>query len=134
MNRMILIGRLTADPELKTTPKGTEVSAFTLAVDRDYTPKGQQRQADFIPCVAWEKTAAFISRYFTKGQRIAVEGRLQSRRYEDKQGNPRTAYEMVIERAFFCSEKSEQKPTAGLEQPDGFEGYEEIADDTGLPF
>ena len=102
MNRIILIGRLTDDPELKTTNSGTSVSTFTLAVNRDYTPKGGEKTADFIPCVAWRQTAEFVDKYLTKGLQIAVEGSLQTRKYEDKNGNKRTAYEVNVDRVHFC--------------------------------
>lgn len=99
------MGRLTADPELKTTASGVSVSAFRVAVDRDHQPKGGDRQADFIPCVAWRQTAEFVSHYFQKGRMIALEGSLQSRNYEDKQGQKRTAYEVIADHIWFCGEK-----------------------------
>ena len=99
------MGRLTADPELKTTASGVPVAAFRVAVDRDYQPKGGERQADFIPCVAWRQTAEFVSRYFQKGRMIALEGSLQSRNYEDKQGQKRTAYEVVVDQAYFADSR-----------------------------
>ena len=105
LNSVTLMGRLVADPELKTTQNGTSVAAFRLAVDRNYTPQGQERQADLIPCVAWRQTAEFISKYFTKGRMIAVEGSLQSRNYEDKNGQKRTAIEVIVERAHFADSK-----------------------------
>jgi single-strand DNA-binding protein len=106
LNRIILMGRLTADPELKQTPNGISVTTFTVAVDRNYQAKGAaERQTDFINCVAWRQTAEFISRYFAKGRMIAVEGSLQSRRYEDKSGQKRTAYEVVIDQAYFADSK-----------------------------
>ena len=107
MNSVCLLGRLTADPELRQTQSQIPVLSFTIAVDRAFQPKGQeQRQADFINLVAWRQTAEFISRYFHKGQRIAVQGSLQSRQYTDKDGNKRTAYEVVVDNAFFCEAKS----------------------------
>jgi single-strand DNA-binding protein len=107
INRIILMGRLTADPEYRQTPNGIAVATFSIAVDRRYASQGQERQADFIPCVAWRQHADFISRYFFKGNMIAVEGSLQTRKYTDKQGNNRTAYEVVIDQASFCGSKSE---------------------------
>ena len=92
LNNVTLMGRLVADPELKTTQNGTSVASFRLAVERNYQAKGAaERQADFLPCVAWRQTAEFISKYFAKGRMIAVEGSLQSRNYEDKNGQKRTA-------------------------------------------
>lgn len=111
LNSVTLMGRLVADPELKTTQNGTSVASFRLAVERNYAPQGQERQADFIPCVAWRQTAEFIGKYFTKGRMIAVEGSLQSRNYEDKNGQKRTAIEVLVERAHFTGER-----TAGAEQ------------------
>ncbi len=108
MNRVILMGRLTADPEIKTTPLGKHVCSFTLAVDRRFAKEGQQR-TDFINCVAWEKTADFIATYFDKGFMIAVEGRLQIRAYEDSSGNRRTAAEVVADAAYFTGEKRERQ-------------------------
>lgn len=158
MNRVILMGRLTADPELRQTPNGISVLSFSMAVDRGYTGRDQQRQTDFINLVAWRQTAEFISRYFSKGRMIAIEGTLQSRNYEDKQGNKRTAFEVVVDRAYFCGSKNEggatrtQQPSNLPEPPkftepaengesfsvgdfNDFEGFEEIGtDDSDLPF
>lgn len=109
LNRIILMGRLTADPELRQTSGGTSVATFSLAVERNYQSKDtNERQADFINCVAWRQTGEFISRYFSKGRMIAVEGSLQSRKYEDKTGVRRTAYEVVVDQAYFAGDK--QKP------------------------
>lgn len=105
LNSVTLMGRLVADPELKTTQNGTSVVSLRLAVERNYAPQGQERQADFIPCVAWRQTAEFIGRYFTKGRMIAVEGSLQSRNYEDKNGQKRTAYEVIVDQAYFADSK-----------------------------
>ena len=99
MNTICLMGRLTADPELYNTQSGVAVTSFKLAVDRDYTPKGQEKQADFIPVVAWRQTAEFVCKYFRKGQRAALTGSLQTRQYTDRDGSKRTAYEVVAEHA-----------------------------------
>lgn len=106
MNSVCLLGRLTADPELRTTQNGISVTNFTVAVDRSYTPKGQEKQADFIPAQAWRHTAEFLCKYFRKGQRIALQGSLQSRSYTDKEGNKRTAYEVVADNVFFAESKN----------------------------
>lgn len=106
MNVIALMGRLTADPELKTTQSGISVTSFSLAVDRSYTPKGEERQTDFINCVAWRGTAEFISKHFCKGQRMAVKGALQTRSYTAKDGSKRTVYEVVVDNAFFCESKN----------------------------
>ena len=105
MNSICLMGRLTGDPELKTTQSGVSVTSFSVAVDRAYRSKDQERQTDFINCVAWRNTAEFISRYFRKGQRIALQGSLQSRKYTANDGSQRTVYEVVVDNAFFCESK-----------------------------
>ena len=105
LNKVILMGRLVADPELKATVSGVSVASFRLAVDRNYLPKGAEKQADFIPCVAWRQTAEFVGRHFSKGRMIAVEGSLQSRSYEDKTGAKRTAYEVIVEQVYFADSK-----------------------------
>ena len=104
MNRVILMGRLTADPELRTTPQGTSVSRFTIAVDRRFAKEGQQ-QADFITCVAWRQTAEFVCRYFGKGRMIAVEGQLQSRSWDGEDGKRQYATEVIVDNAFFTGDK-----------------------------
>ena len=106
MNSICLLGRLTADPELRNTPNGISVTNFDVAVDRSYTPKGQEKQVDFIPVQAWRQTAEFVCKYFRKGQRIALTGSLQTRSYTDKEGNKRTAYEVVAEHVFFAESKN----------------------------
>ena len=92
-NLVVLTGRLTADPELKTTTNGTNVTTFSIAVERSYR-SGEERQTDFINIVAWQKTAEFITKYFKKGNLIGIEGAIQTRRYQDKNGNNRTAFEV----------------------------------------
>ena len=101
------MGRLTADPELKTTTSNFSVVSFSVAVERNYQAQGQERQTDFINCVAWRQNADFISRFFRKGQMIAIQGSLQSRSYEDRNGNKRTVFEVVVDRASFCGSKAE---------------------------
>ena len=117
LNRVILMGRLTADPELKKTNSDISVTSFSLAVDRNYG-KGADRQTDFINCVAWRQTAEFISRYFSKGRLMAVEGSLQVRNYVDRNENKRQAVEVVVDQAYFADSKnaSSSAPTA----PDDF--------------
>lgn len=102
LNSAIIMGRLTADPELRTTNSGVAVTSIRVAVDRDYVKPGEERQADFINVVAWRGTAAFIERYFKKGQLICEQGSLQSRNYEDKDGNKRVAVEIVASSVSFC--------------------------------
>lgn len=107
LNVAVIMGRLTADPELRTTSNGLSVTSFTVAVDRSYARPGEQRQTDFINCVAWRQTAEFITRYFRKGSMIAVQGTIQVRNYEDRTGAKRTATEIVVSNASFCGSKSE---------------------------
>lgn len=118
LNKIILMGRLVADPELRQTTSGLSVATFRIAVDRNYQTKDSTlRQADFIPCVAWRQTADFISKYFSKGRMIALEGSLQSRSYEDKNGNKRTAYEVIVDAAYFADSKPESAPQAQTAAP-----------------
>ena len=162
LNRIILMGRLVADPELKQTPNGISVATFCVAVDRNYQSKNaNEKQTDFINCVAWRQTGEFISRYFAKGRMIALEGSLQSRRYEDKTGAKRTAYEVVVDQAYFADSRpggaqggsyqadtgaygaAPQQPAPRFEEPQrgqslsvgSFGGFEELdTDDGDLPF
>ena len=97
LNVAVVMGRLTADPELRHTASGLSVTSFTLAVDRNYSKAGTERQTDWIDVVAWRQTAEFVCKYFTKGQMMAVNGTIQTRSYEDKNGNRRTAYEVVAD-------------------------------------
>ena len=106
LNKAILMGRLTRDPELRHTASNIPVTSFSLAVDRNYG-KGAERQTDFIDCVAWRSTAEFISRYFVKGQMMALVGSIQTRKWEDKDGNKRVSVEVVAEEASFCGERKE---------------------------
>ena len=107
MNNVSLIGRLTADPELKTTPSGLPYVRFLLAVDHTFVRQGEERQADFITILAWRKTAEFVCRYFTKGQRIALTGRIQTGSYTDKDGGKRYTFEVVAENVEFCEAKKD---------------------------
>ena len=107
-NKVILGGRLTADPELKSTPSGISVTSFTVAVNRSYRGKnGEQPQADFINVTAWRKTAEFITRHFHKASSICIVGSIQTRSYTDKQGQKRYATEVVADEAYFVDSKSE---------------------------
>lgn len=149
LNCVTLIGRLTADPELRTTTTGKSVATFRIAVDRAFVKQGEQRQADFITIVAWGSTADFVSKYFSKGSTIGIQGSIQTRNYEDKDGNKRTAFEVLAREVSFCGGKNENSST----QPEnsatetstetstasGFStalpsDFEEIPDDEDLPF
>lgn len=110
LNSVILMGRICSDIELRTTTTGKSVANFRMAVDRSYTKPGEQRQADFITIIAWGSTADFVSRYFSKGSMIAIQGSIQTRNYEDKNGNKRTAFEVVAREVSFCGGKNETNP------------------------
>lgn len=111
------MGRLVADPELKTTQQGTSVCSFRIACDRNFARQGEQRQADFIDIVAWRQQAEFVCKYFQKGSLIAIEGSLQTRQYQDKNGSNRTAVEVVTSNVSFAGSKAADKPaTASHEQ------------------
>jgi single-strand DNA-binding protein len=103
-NLVFLKGRLTADPELKTTTNGKSVCSFTVAVDRGF---GDNKATDFLTCVAWEQRAEFISRYFNKGSEIRILGEIQTRKYQDKDGNNRTVFEIRVQESGFCGKKAE---------------------------
>lgn len=165
LNHITLMGRLVADPELRTTPQGVPVATIRLAVDRDFRNKQTgERETDFINVVAWRQTAEFVSRYFTKGRMAVVEGRLQIRPYTDRDGNKRTAAEVVADNFYFGdSQRREgdggsyggqsygggqasygalsygapgaQQPPAGYAAPAGEDQFAELVDDDGdLPF
>ena len=142
LNKAILIGRLTADPELKTTPNGISVCSFTIAVDRGYVKAGAQRQTDFIDIVSWRQTAEFVSKYFSKGRLIAVEGSIQTRSYTDNAGNKRKVFEVVADSVHFCDSKNSNNTSNNnfASQPistfsNGDVGdFEETTDDNDLPF
>ena len=103
-NLAILTGRLTADPELKTTPNGISVCSFSIAVDRAYK-KGEDKETDFINIVCWRTTAEFVSKWFKKGNLIGIEGSIQTRKYQDKEGNNRTSFEVVANNVHFIESK-----------------------------
>ena len=113
LNKVILMGRLTRDPELKHTQNNISVVSFTLAVDRGYAKPGEEKQTDFIDIVAWRQTAEFVSRYFRKGQLVAATGRLQVRKWQDNQGNNRTTYEVVADEVFFAESKRDSASYGG---------------------
>lgn len=114
LNRVILMGRLTSDVELKTTPSGNNVCSFTVAVERNYAKKGEERKTDFINCVAWRNSADFISRYFHKGSLIAVEGELQTRTYQAKDGTNRYITEVMVSGVSFTGERRENSNSGYL--------------------
>ena len=140
LNVVVLMGRLVADPELRQTPSGVSVTSFTLAVDRSYVKQGQERQTDFIDIVAWRKTAEHICKFFKKGSLIAVDGSIQTRKYTDRDGKNRTAFEVVANNVNFCESKKEnnnntyKKPKGQPDiSADDTGDFEEISDND-LPF
>lgn len=112
MNNIVLAGRLTKAPELKATNSGVDVLPFTIAVNRAYAKSNDEVTADFIPCVAWRKTATFISKYFNKGDGIVIKGRLETRKWVDNNGNNRVSYEVIVENTEFPQGKSKNNTTA----------------------
>lgn len=133
MNKVILLGRLVRDPEMRyTTNNNTAVCSFTLAVDKGFAKQGEERQADFIPIVAWDKQAEFCSKYFAKGRQIAVVGRLQVRAWDDNEGKKRYTTEVVISEAHFADSKPTGQQQGQQEQQNHGDAYEES--DNELPF
>jgi len=120
MNKVILMGRLTKDPEVRyTQTTNALVASFTLAVNRRFVKQGEERQADFIPIIAWEKTGEFCSKYFKKGQQVGVIGRMQVRTYDDAQGQKRYVTEVVAEEAHFADSKRETSQSMNMEETFG---------------
>lgn len=142
LNRIILMGRLTRDPELKQTRSGTAVASFSLAVDRDFSDKSTgQRATDFIDIVAWRNTAEFVSKYFSKGRMAVVDGRLQIRSWEDNNGNKRRSAEVVAEHVYFGDSKRDGSTSDSYTSHTADVAYTEppkpvdLTDDDGeLPF
>ncbi|MEE0569433.1 MAG: single-stranded DNA-binding protein [Acutalibacteraceae bacterium] len=154
LNKVVLMGRLVAGPELKTTGSGISVCSFTVAVDRNYVKQGAERQTDFINVVAWRQTAEFLCRYFAKGQLIALDGSLQSRTYQDRDGNNRSVTEVIADNVYFTGDRRErssngsygnygvptpqeppaQQNTAGAYTSGMPEDFEELPSDDDLPF
>ena len=146
LNVAILTGRLTGDPELRHTPNNVAVTSFNVAVSRSYARQGEERQTDFIDIVAWRSTAEFICRYFKKGQLIAIEGSIQTRSYQDKDGNKRKAFEVVANNVHFVESKKDSNSTNSGEnqQVNNYstetyasgsdDDFQEIQSDDDLPF
>lgn len=131
LNRIIVMGRLTRDPELRRTNSGNAVTSFTVAVDRDFKTQSGDKETDFIDVVAWRNTAEFVSKYFSKGRMAVVEGRLQLRDWTDKEGNKRRTAEIVADSVYFGDSKRDGGDTVQSE-PQG--SFSEIEDDGNLPF
>lgn len=113
LNKIVIMGRLTRDPELRYTQSQTPVASFTVAVDRDYKNADGSRGTDFIDCVAWRQGGEFISRYFRKGSMIVAAGSLQSRQWTDRDGNKRTSWEVNVENSYFGESKREERESYG---------------------
>lgn len=148
LNRVVLMGRITHELDLKVTPSGISVLQFSVAVDRGYVKQGEERQADFITCVAWRQQAEFIYKYFGKGRMIAIEGSLRSRTYDDKNGSKHYVTEVYVDSVSFTGEpKQQQQPTVYPSAPlppepqasasisiGDISEFEEIISDDGVPF
>ena len=116
LNHIVLMGRLTRDPELRRTGSGVAVASFTLAVDRDFASQGGEKETDFVDIVAWRSTAEFVSKYFTKGRMAVVSGRLQIRNWQDKEGNKRRSAEVVADNVYFGESKRDSMASSGFDQ------------------
>ena len=138
LNRAILMGRLVADPELRSTQNGTPVITFTLAVNRNFSRSGEQAQTDYIDIVAWRNTAEFVSKWFTRGMQVAVSGRIQTRTWEDKQGQKRKSVEVVADEVFFAESKRDGTQRQNSAEPFELENPAASSptpeDDSDLPF
>lgn len=150
LNKVFVMGRLTRDPELRRTQSGTAVASFSLAVDRDYKSQSGEKETDFFDVVAWRSTAEFVAKYFTKGRMAVVEGRLQVRQWQDKDGNNRRSTEIIAENIYFGDSKKDGSgntenygaqaytaPDGGYAAPTGgaYGGFAEIDEEDGdLPF
>ena len=132
INKVILVGRLTRDPELKSTNSGKSATSFSVAVDNGY---GENKTTDFINCVAWNKTAEFVEKYFEKGNMIALVGRVSTRTWEGENGKKNYVTEVVVSEVSFCGSKSEgQSKDEDTQESDDEEDFVEIGDDDDLPF
>lgn len=143
LNNAVIMGRLVAQPELRKTESGISVTSFTVAVDRRFSKQGEEKQADFIDIIAWRNTAEFVCKYFSKGQMIAIQGYIQTRTYEDKDGNKRKAVEIVADNVSFCGSKNDNaaadQNTSSLPPAQAYatadaEDFKEIPEDDDLPF
>ena len=136
LNCAVIMGRLTADPELRQTPSSVPVTRFTVAVDRGYAKQGEERKADFINVIAWRQTAEFVCKYFSKGSMIAVQGAIETGSYE-KDGVKRYTFEIKADNVSFCGSKNEQSsngtPASAFSSP-AVDDFAAMADDDDLPF
>lgn len=138
INNVTLMGRIAQDLELKHTNSGIAVLAFTVAVDRDYKKDGEERQADFIRCIAWKQTAVFIEKYFKKGRMIGIVGTLQTRTYDDRNGSKHYITEVIAKNVSFTGEKNDKtvspNQNSTSEEIGDIENFEVVITDDGVPF
>lgn len=138
LNKIIIMGRMTRDPELRRTGSGTSATSFSIAVDRDFKGQNGEKETDFVDVVAWRSTAEFVAKYFTKGRMAVVEGRLQMRDWTDKEGAKRRSAEVVADNVYFGDSERDDtlqpgSPSTGAQKASG--DFEEISEDDGtLPF
>jgi single-strand DNA-binding protein len=132
LNNVVIMGRLTRDPELRRTQSGTAVTSFTMAVDRDFKSQSGEKETDFIDVVAWRNTGEFAAKYLAKGRMAAVEGRIQVRDWQDKDGNRRKSVEVVADNVYFADSKRDSKPQESRTVDD--QEFDEIEDDGDFPF
>lgn len=137
LNHIVLMGRLTRDPELRQTGSGISVASFTIAVDRDYTAQGAEKETDFVDIVAWRGTADFVSKYFAKGRMAVVSGRLQIRNWQDKEGNKRRSAEVVADNVYFGESKKDSQSSNSTQSNEPAQSTDFVPlddDDSDLPF
>ena len=139
LNKIFIMGRLTRDPELRTTNSGTSVASFSLAVDRNYKGADGEKETDFIDCVAWRQTGEFAAKYFTKGRMAVVEGRLQIRPWTDKEGNNRRSAEVIVDNMYFGDSKRDgdtggARPASGPVNVSANDWQEVDEDEGDMPF
>ena len=139
LNHIVIMGRLTRDPELRRTGSGVAVTSFTLAVDRDFAGKDGEKETDFIDCVAWRQTGEFVGKYFAKGRMACVQGSLQIRNWTDKDGNKRRSAEVIASNVYFADSKSAAQndgssPTAPAYAAPAVPDFPLLDDEAQLPF
>lgn len=136
LNKIVIMGRLTRDPEIRYTQSEKPVASFSVACERDYGPQGERRETDFIDCVAWNGTANFVYKYFSKGQMIVVAGRLQMRDWTDRDGNKRRSAEIVADNVYFGESKRQGNEGGGyksFDEPPAASAFSELSDGGGEP-
>lgn len=132
INRVVLMGRIATEIELKQTPNGTSVAQFSVAVERSYAKQGEEKQTDFIMCVAWQKTAEFISKFFSKGRMIALDGNLRTRTYDDKNGSKHYITEVYVDNVSFTGEAKQDSKTDNTSVD--IDDFDEVLSEDGVPF